>query len=71
MDAWKVWYQPHPKFGVRHFSGRLTISPALARFAGKNETVTVDNARSIQLRMVGITRFVNRTPNKGVRPRFG
>jgi hypothetical protein len=35
VSEWKVWYQPHAKFGKRYFSGALTVSPGLARFAGK------------------------------------
>ena len=37
MSEWKVWYQPHAKFGKRYFSGALTVSPGLAGFAGKKE----------------------------------
>jgi hypothetical protein len=35
VSEWTVWYQPHAKFGKRYFSGALTVSPGLARFAGK------------------------------------
>ncbi len=58
MSEWKVWYQPHAKFGKRYFSGALTVSPGLARFAGKKETVTIDHATAIERRMVGMNTWI-------------
>jgi hypothetical protein len=65
VSEWKVWYQPHTKFGRRYFSGQLTISPGLARFVGKKETVTIDNARSIERRMVGMNTWIHVTYDAG------
>jgi hypothetical protein len=65
VSEWKVWYQPHTKFGKRYFSGALTIAPGLARFAGKKETVTIDNATSIERRMVGMNTWIHVTYDAG------
>jgi hypothetical protein len=59
MSEWKVWFQPHDKFGRRYFSGRLTISPGLARFAGKKDAVTIDNARAIERKMIGMNTWIH------------
>jgi hypothetical protein len=59
VSEWKVWYQPHDKFGRRYFSGALTISPGLARFVGKKETIAIDNARAIDRKIVGMSNWVH------------
>ena len=59
MSEWKVWFQPHDKFGRRYFSGRLTIAPGLARFAGKKDTVTIENARAIERKMIGMNTWIH------------
>ena len=59
MSEWKVWYQPHDKFGRRYFSGQLTISPGLARFVGKKETIVIDNARAIDRKIVGMNNWIH------------
>jgi hypothetical protein len=59
MSEWKVWYQPHDKFGRRYFSGALTIAPGLARFEGKKETIVIDNARAIDRKIVGMNNWIH------------
>jgi hypothetical protein len=59
VSEWKVWYQPHAKFAKRYFSGQLTIAPGLARFVGKKETVTIDNAKAIERKMVGMNTWIH------------
>jgi hypothetical protein len=59
MSEWKVWYQPHDKFGRRYFAGRLTVAPGLARFAGKKETITIDNTTGIDRKMVGMSTWIH------------
>jgi hypothetical protein len=59
VSEWKVWYQPHAKFGKRYFSGALTIAPGLARFEGKKETVTIDKARALERKMIGMNTWIH------------
>src|SRR5215218_2342981 len=59
MSEWKVWHQPHDKFGRRYFSGQLTVSPGLARFVGKKETITLDNATAIDRKSVGMNTWIH------------
>jgi hypothetical protein len=59
VSEWKVWYQAHAKFAKRYFSGDLTIAPGLARFVGKKETVTIDNARAVERKMVGTKTWIH------------
>jgi hypothetical protein len=59
VSEWRVWYQPHDKFGRRYFSGQLTIAPGLARFVGKNETVAIDNARALERKTVGMNTWIH------------
>jgi len=59
VSEWKVWYQPHDKFGRRYFSGTLTISPGLAEFVGKKETIRIDNAKAIGRKIVGMNNWIH------------
>jgi hypothetical protein len=59
VSEWKVWYQPHAKFGRRYFSGTLTVAPGLARVEGKKDTVTIDNARVVDRRIVGMNNWIH------------
>jgi hypothetical protein len=69
VSEWKVWYQPHARFGRRYFSGALTIAPGLARFEGKKETVTIDNARAVDTKSVGMNTWVHVAYDAGGEPR--
>jgi hypothetical protein len=59
VSEWKVWYQPHDKFGRRYFSGMLTIEPGLARFVGKRDTIVIDSARAIDRKSVGMSTWIH------------
>ncbi len=57
--AWKVWYQPHDKFGRRYHSGSLTIDPGEATYQGKKETFTIHGASKVEPKMVGMNTWVH------------
>ena len=59
MSAWKVWYQPHDKFGRRYFSGDLTVEPGNVRFEGKKDSFTISRASSIQRKIVGMNNWIH------------
>jgi len=59
VSDWKVWYQPHDKFGRRYFGGTLTIAPGLATFEGKKETIRIDKAWAIDRKNVGMNNWVH------------
>ncbi len=69
MGAWKVWYQPNDKFGRRYHTGTLTIASGQATFAGKKDTFTIDRARSIEPKSVGMTTWVHVAYDAGGEPR--
>jgi hypothetical protein len=69
MGAWKVWYQPHAKFGRRYHSGTLTIEPGRATFAGKKDTFTIERARAIDRQSVGMNTWIHVGYEEGGEPR--
>jgi hypothetical protein len=57
--TWKVWYQPHDKFGRRYHSGTLMIAPGEATYEGKKETFTIRGAGKVEPKMVGMNSWVH------------
>jgi hypothetical protein len=58
MGTWKVWYQPQAKFGKTYSSGTLTVDPGGASFEGRKGRFTIERARSVGRRSVGMTNWV-------------
>jgi hypothetical protein len=56
--VWKVWYQPNAKFGRTYSGGTLTVEPGNVGFAGKKDTFTIERARSIERKSVGMTTWI-------------
>ncbi|MBA3717915.1 MAG: hypothetical protein H0W87_06790 [Actinobacteria bacterium] len=69
MPTWKVWYQPHDKFGRRYFSGDLTIDSGLATFEGKKETIRIDSVRAIDRKIVGMNNWIHVAYDSGAEAR--
>jgi hypothetical protein len=58
MGTWKVWYQPVAKFGKTYSSGTLTVEGGRAAFEGKKQSFTLDRARSVGRKPVGMTSWI-------------
>jgi len=58
VSEWKVWYQPHAKFGRRYFSGALRVDPGRAAFEGKKDSFVIERASTVEPRMVGMNTWV-------------
>jgi hypothetical protein len=69
MSDWKVWYQPHGKFGRRYFSGSLSIREREAVFTGKKETFTISHAKVVGPKMIGMNSWIHVAYEDGGEPK--
>jgi hypothetical protein len=53
--VWKVWYQPNAKFGKKYTRGTLRVEPGNVSFEGTKDSFTIQRARSIERKSVGMT----------------